>query len=109
MSNNRVKLCFKLDGDSVPYRDIRVSIARIFKVSNVLIESIDNGCTKLVFLLPREAVVLPLTAKQRKEIAELTPSVLHVLLLDRYEEHTLHQVSSSEKPNHSECVGSVWL
>ncbi len=95
-----VKLCFKLDGDSLPYRDIRVSIARIFKVhvSNVLIESIDNGCTKLVFLLPREAVVLPLTAEQRKEIAELTPSVLHVLLLDRCEEHTLYQVSLSEKP-----------
>ncbi len=106
-----VKLCFKLDGDSLPYRDIRASIARIFKVhvENVLIESIDNGCTKLVFLLPREAVVLPLTAEQRKEIAELTPSVLHVLLLDRCEEHTLYQVSSSEKLNHSECVGSVWL
>ncbi len=107
-----VKLCFKLDGDSLPYRDIRVSIANIFdvRVENVLIESIDNGCTKLVFLLPREAVVLPLTAEQRKEIAELTPSVLHVLLLDRCEEHTLYQVSSSENPTmHRECVGSVWL
>ncbi len=91
-----IKLCFKLDGDSLPYRDIRVSIARIFKVhvSNVLIESIDNGCTKLVFLLPRGIVVHPLTAEQRKEIAELTPSVLHVLLLDRCEEQTLYQVSS---------------
>ncbi len=91
-----VELCFKLDGDSLPYHDIRASIARIFKIqiSNVLIKSIDNGCKKLVFLLPREAVVLPLTAEQRKEIAELTPSVLHVLLLDRCEEHTLYQVSS---------------
>ncbi len=96
-----VKLCFKLDSDSLPYRDIRASIARIFKVhvSNVLIQSIEKGCTKLVFLLPREAVVPYLTAKKEiaeeiaEEIAALTPSVLHVLLLDGCEEHTLFEVS----------------
>ena len=90
-----VKLCFKVDGDSLPYRDIRASIANLFDVhvENVLIESIKKSCIKLVFLLPREVVVLPLTAEQRKEIAELTPSVLHVLLLDGCEEHTLYQVS----------------
>ena len=94
-----VKLCFKLDSDSLPYRDIRASIARIFKVhvSNVLIESIEKGCTKLVFLLPREAVVPYLTAKKEiaEQIAALTPSVLHVLLLDGCEEHTLFEVSST--------------
>ena len=91
-----VKLCFKLDSDSLPYRDIRASIARIFDVhvSNVLIESIEKGCTKLVFLLPREAVVLITKKEIAAKIAALTPSVLHVLLLDGCEEHTLFQVSS---------------
>ncbi len=93
-----VKLCSKFDSDSLPYRDIRASIARILKVhvSNVLIQSIEKGSTKLVFLLPREAVVPYLTAELRKEISEeiaaLTPSVLHVLLLDGCEEHTLFEV-----------------
>ncbi len=91
-----VKLCFKFDSDSLPYRDIRASIARIFDVhvSNVLIESIEKGCTKLVFLLPREAVVLITKKEIAAKIAALTPSVLHVLLLDGCEEHTLFQVSS---------------
>ncbi len=94
-----VKLCFKFDSDSLPYRDIRASIARIFKVhvSDVLIQSIEKGSTKLVFLLPREAVVPYLTAKKEiaEQIAALTPSVLHVLLLDGCEEHTLFEVSST--------------
>ena len=83
---SKVKLCFKLDTKSLSmYRDVKASIARIFKVqvSDLQLYSIKEGCIELVFLIPLEAIIkcLPLKSLSRS-FSEVRPRILKIILLD---------------------------
>ncbi len=87
-TEDQTKLNFKLDTDSLTcYNEIKGAIARLFDLrscSDVVVISIDSGCVELVFALPTTAVkTLPsLTLSQIAEVAEWTPTVLNVKVLD---------------------------
>ncbi len=87
-TEDQTKLNFKLDTYSLRcYNEIKGAIARLFNLrscSDVVVISIDSGCVELVFALPTTAVErLPfLTLSQIAEVAEWTPTVLNVKVLD---------------------------
>ena len=59
LSRHQVKLCFKLDTDSLSmYRDVKVAIARVLGVQVHALQlcSIEDGCIELVFLVPNSGV-----------------------------------------------------
>ena len=86
LSTHRVKLCFKLDTDSLSmYRDVKVAIARILEIQVYALQlcSIEDGCIELVFLVPKVAIgsLLPLESLSNK-LSEVDPQVLKVTLVD---------------------------
>ncbi len=86
-TEDQTKLNFKLDTYSLTcYNEIKRAIAKLFKrpCCDVVVISIDSGCVELVFALPTTAVErLPsLTLSQIAEVAEWTPTVLNVKVLD---------------------------
>ena len=83
--DTRLKMYFKLDVNSLrQYRDIKAAVARIFdvKVHSLCLCSIEEGCIELVFLYPKVAAdtVLPLSEARRAELAQMTPTVLSIIV-----------------------------
>ena len=86
-TEDQTKLKFKLDTYSLTcYNQIKTVIANLFQRHSceVVVTSIDSGCVELVFALPMTAVErLPsLTLSQIAEVAEWTPTVLNVTVVD---------------------------
>ncbi len=75
---SRMKLCFKLDTDSLAiYRDLKAAIARIFGVDvyALHLHSIEPGCIQLIFFCLE---IVPIMALRSDQIAQIIPSVLKV-------------------------------
>ena len=78
----KVKFCFKLDTDSLAiYRDLKAAIARILKVDvyALHLHSIEPGCIQLIFFCLE---IVPIMALRSDQIAQITPSVLKVSLIN---------------------------
>ncbi len=98
-TEDQTKLKFKLDTNSLRcYIEIKGAIATLFKVhvGMVFLVEIQPGCVKLVFALPTTA--LPsLTLSQIAEIAEWTPTVLNVTVVDGpLKDSIIYEVSFSK-------------
>ncbi len=88
-TEDQTKLKFKLDTYSLTityYCEIKRAIADLFErhTHEIVVTSIDSGCVELIFALPTTAVErLPsLTLSQIAEVAEWTPTVLNVTVVD---------------------------
>ena len=79
-----VKLCFKLDTDSLAmYRDLKAAIARIFKVQvyALHLHSIEPGCIRLIFFCLESVPIMALRSDQIAQLSQIIPSVLKVSLI----------------------------
>ncbi len=101
-TEDQTKLKFKLDTNSLRcYIEIKGAIANLFKVhvGMVFLVEIKPGCVELIFALPMTAVerLLSLTLSQIAEVAEWTPTVLNVTVVDgRLKDNIIYEVSFSK-------------
>ena len=78
---SQMKLCFKLDTDSLSkYRNVKAAIARILevKVYELQLYSIEDGCVELMFMCHNQKLQFPLSQKKTEELLKITPAVLSV-------------------------------
>ncbi len=96
-TEHQTKLNFKLDINSLKwYKYLKGAIAKFFKVDvcEVVLVAIKPGCVELVFALPTIAVDR-LPSLNLSEIADWTPTVLGVKVLDGLKEQIIYEVSFS--------------
>ena len=77
----RVKLCFKLDAESLAIdRDLKAAIARILEVPvyALHLHSIEDGSIQLIFFF---LGIVQISFHQCDQIAQIIPSVLKVSLI----------------------------
>ena len=101
-TKHQTKWKYKLDTDTLKwYKDIKKDIAKFVgaKVREVVLVEIKPGCVELIFALPTTAVerLLSLTLSQIAEVAEWTPTVLNVTVVDgRLKDSIIYEVSFSK-------------
>ncbi|XP_064385873.1 uncharacterized protein LOC135334572 isoform X3 [Halichondria panicea] len=104
----RMKLCFKLDTDSLAiYRDLKAAIARIFEIQvyALHLHSIEPGCIQLIFFCLEIVPIMALRSDQIAQLSQIIPSVLKVSLIHGSTSEVLFEREDrSPSPAHSKPV-----